>query len=316
MNRREAIAKATTTTTVAAGGLLNPRQSRAFLETAMESSDFGQNIRTEYVETVDGEINKLATGRRIIRAAAENADDGYRAEPTFPDVPYATKKIRLPFEVTDDTYEQNIEKRALEEKLVRRFGKQLGLDLDDLNVNGDTAAGAGPDQAFLQIDNGLLKLLATGAGIHRVDGSLINGGALSKEHLFSGVYAMPDKYDSGNLKWMMNRKRRISWVETLTDRATAAGDAALGGQDGPGRSPLGIGTLEVPFLPDDRIVLADPKNFIRVLFNRVKRYRVTPETDWELATRDKFGYIFFVRQDFIIEENDAVVDIYGLDPVA
>jgi hypothetical protein len=246
----------------------------------------------------------------------ENADDGYRVEPTFPTIPYATVKMRLPFEVTEDEYEQNIEKRALEEKLVRRFGNQLGLDLDDLDTTGDTAAGAGPDQAFLQLHDGFLKLMATAAGVHRIDGSLINAGDLSKAHLFAGVRAMPNKYRGNNrLRWVMSPNRHVDWIETLTDRATAAGDAALGGSSGPGNSPLGIPVMENPYWDDTRIALIDPKNFVRVLFNRVKRYRVTPNTDWELATRDKNGYIFFVREGCLIEETDAVVDIHTLDAI-
>lgn len=316
MNRAEylaALAKATITTTVGAGGLLSPSQSKSFLEIAQESSEFGEAIRTEYVPTISGTINKLNTGRRLLRAAVENTDDGYRVEPTFPSVPYSTVKMRLPFEVTEDEFEQNIEKRALEEKLVRRFGNQLGLDLDDLDTTGDTAAGAGADQAFLQLHDGFLKLSATAAGVHRVNGATINAGTLNKSHLFTGVRNLPNKYrGGGRIRWIMSPNRHITWIETLTDRATAAGDAALGGGSGPGNSPLGIPVLENPYMPDDRILLTDPKNLVRVLFNRVKRYRVTPNTDWELATRDKNGYIFFVREGCLIEDTDALVDIYGL----
>jgi HK97 family phage major capsid protein len=309
MDRREAIAKATTTTTVAAGGALNPSQSRAFLEVVMDSSDFGRAIRQEIRPTFDGEINKLATGKRIIRAAVENADDGYRAEPTFPDVPYATKKWRLPFEVTDDVYESNIEGRSLEASLVRRFGTQAGLDLDDLNINGDTAAGAGPDQAFLQIDNGLLKAAAALPVGQRVDGATITAGALSKGHFFAAQAAMPEKYLSSNLVWLASGRIVAAYNQYLTSRSTAAGDAALNQAT---QRPLGYPWLECTFMPTSRIILTDPKNLIRVLFNGVKRYIVHPQGDWELATRDKHGYIFFGRSDFIIEESAAVVDVYGL----
>lgn len=306
------IAKATVTTTVGAGGLLNPTQSRAFLEIAQDSSTFGQQIRTEFVETTSGEINKLDTGRRLLRAAVENADDGYRVEPTFPTMPYDTVKMRLPFEVTNDEYEQNIEKRALEEKLVRRFGNQLGLDMDDLDVNGDTAAAAGPDQAFLQLHDGLLKLSATAAGVHRIDATTINAGALDKAHFFAAARAMPNNYRTDRNRWFMSPNRHIDWIETLTDRPTAAGDSAMGGQSGPGNSPLSYPVVEVPYFPDDRILYTDPKNIVRVMFNQVKRYRVGPETDWEMATRDKNGYIFFLRKGLYIGQNDALVDVYGL----
>jgi len=318
MDRREALnalAKATVTTTVGAGGLLSPSQSSAFLEIAQNSSDFGKQIRSEQVPTISGTINKLNTGTRILRAAVENADDGYRVEPTFPTLPYSTVKMRLPFEVTEDEFEQNIEKRALEEKLVRRFGNQMGLDLDDLDTNGDTAAGAGPDQAFLQLHNGFLKLAATVAGVHRQDAQTIDTGTWGLPQLFAATRLMPNKYRNGRLRWIMTPNRHSSWVQALTTRNTAAGDTAIGGDGGPGNAPLGIPILENPYMDDNRVFLTDPKNLVRVLFNQVKRYRVGPDTDWELATRDKNGYIFFVREGAIIEEPDALIDVYGIDAI-
>ena len=85
MDRREAIAKATTTTTVATDGMLAPEQSRAFLRTIKDKGTLSQKIRLETPTPSSGEINKLSTGARLIRAAVENADDGYRAQPTLPD---------------------------------------------------------------------------------------------------------------------------------------------------------------------------------------------------------------------------------------
>lgn len=325
MDRRDAIAKATVTTTVASGGLLTPKQSNAFIEVAKEASSFGRAIRTETVPTISGTINRLATSARLIRAAVENADDGYRAEPTFPTVGYTTTKIRLPFEVTEDTYQSNIEGEALEEKLVRNFATQMGLDLDDLDNNGDTAAGAGPDQAFLQIHDGLLKLAANVAGVHRVNGGAIAGGTLGSAHFFAALRALPNKYrqqaskiggtdatSPGGLVWLMSPNRHVTWVETLVARATAGGDAALSNGSGIGERPLGIPVLEVPFFPDSRIMLTNPRNLVRVIFNQIRRRKVTGDTDWELATRDKRGYIFFIREGFLIEEPDALVDLYGL----
>lgn len=314
MTRREALAKATTTTTVAADGLLQPSQSRAFIRKIKDSDPFGQAIRQEIVRAPSGDINKLATNSRIIRAAAENADDGYRAEPTFPAVPYTTTKIRLPFEVTEDTYESNIEKEQLEQRLVQSFATQMGLDLDDLDVNGDTAAGAGPDQAFLQIHDGLLKLAANEAGVHRIDGSTINGGALSLAHFFAAKRALPNKHRArGNLRWLMSPGKAIDWVESLTARATSAGDSAIGSGGTLATHPLGIEIMEVPFFPDDRIMLTNPKNLVRTVFRQIRRRRVTGDTDWELATRDKRGYIFFIRSGFVIEDTDALVDLHTLD---
>lgn len=310
MDRREAIAKATTTTSVASGGLLTPSQSKKFIETIKESSDFGKAIRTEMVSTPDGELNKLATGSRLLRKANENADDGYRASPTFPTVEYATVKKWLPFEVTEEVFEENIEKEALEAKLLAQFGAQFALDLDDLDVNGDTGSG----DAFISIQDGILEQIDNDAAVHDIDGSTIDSGVIGIGHFLAAIRAMPNKYVSkGNLAWIGSPAKRYQWIEGLTERATGAGDLALGGEGPLAKAPLGIPFLEVPFMPDTRLILSNPKNFIRAIFRDIQRKRVTGETDWELATRDKRGYVFFIREGILYEEGDAIVNVHTLD---
>lgn len=313
MDRRQAIAKATTTTSVASGGLLSPSQSSRFIEVLKDSSDFSKSIRIEPVSTPDGELNKVATGQRIIRAATENADDGYRAQPSFPTVDYDTTKIRLPFEVTEEVYEENIEKRQLEDRLVNLMGTQFGLDLDDLDINGDTADVSG-DAAFLTIHDGVLVLIDGDSDVHDVDGAAINSGSLSKAHFFAGIAAMPNKFiNAGGLRWLCSPTKVYQWYEYLSDRVTSGGDAALVGQGAAAQGPLAIPFLPLTFWPDDRIVLANPKNFMRTVFRQIKRRRVTPDTDWELATRDKTGYIFFMREGITYEDGDGIVNIHDLD---
>lgn len=314
MSRRAALAKATITRTTASAGLLPAGVSRKFLHKMKDTSEFGKAIRMEIVNEPTGTINYIASGRRLIRKADENADDGYRAEVTFPTVPYATTKVRLPWEVTEDTYHENIEGQTLEEAIVAEMTEQFGLDLDDLDVNGDTADVSG-EAAFLTIDNGLLKLAKEAAGIHRVDASAIKGGAIDKAHFFAMHYAMPNKYrGSGTARLFMSPNRKISWLEAMTERETAAGDAVIAGGNGFDK-PLGTPIIEVPFFPDDRIIYTDPKNLVRVVSWQVRKRKVTGDTDWELATRDKRGYLYFLKRDFIIQEVDAVVDLHDLDPI-
>jgi hypothetical protein len=328
MDRRQAlaqVAKATVTTSTAANALLDPEQAAAFLWQIKEQTTLGAAMRQEGRGVDSGEINKALTAARIIRGAPENADDGYRAGVTFPTVPYTAVKVRLPWEVTEDVYHGNIAREALEDQLTADMTRQFALDLEDLDLNGDTAAGAGPDQAFLQIDDGILKqLVAAGGATHRIDGGAINGGVIAKEHFIEARRALPNRYAQGltpvardgagnqsgtGLRWIVNPAVVVTWIEEMTNRLTAAGDAALTGNV-PG--PLGIPFLEVGSLPPDRMLLSNPRNFVRVVTWDVRKRRVTGETDMELAARDKRFYIFFLKRDIIIEELDAVVDVYGL----
>lgn len=317
--RSEILAKlnkqGTTDTTAAAGGLLSPSQSQRFTALLRETAQMGDVIRTVNRGTVEGEINKIATGTRLLRAKVENADEGYRARPTFPTVPYIAKGVKLPVEVTEDVFHQNIEGEGAEATILREMAEQLTADLEDLDVNGDEADVSG-DADFLTIDDGLLtKATANASGdFHRIDGSTINTGVFDKAHLFAAKRALPNKFRrraSRQPVWLMSPGTSTSWQEYVTDRATGAGDAALTGNGGdPVMRPLGYEIVEVPSFPDGRIVLTPRGNLVRVLTWNMRRRRVTGDTDWELATRDKRGYIWFLERDFIVETDDAVVDLH------
>lgn len=304
-----AVQKATVDTGVAAGGLLSPEQSTAFVRTIKDKAVLSSRMRLVQRRAASGEINKLTSGGRLIREATENADDGYRAEVQFPTVPYAAKKIRLPWEVTEDVFHENIEQEALEAEIVDEMTQQFALDWEDLNVNGSDASG----DPFLGIDDGLLQILSTSlAGSHRINATSLPATTIAKEAFFSALKAMPNKYiNQGNLAFLGSPVQTIAWVEYLTARNTAAGDAALFG-GGQANRPLNIEFIGVPSFPDNRLVLTPPSNLTRVVTWDVRKRRVTGETDYELATRDKRGYIYFVKADFIVQELDAAVDVYGL----
>lgn len=314
MDRREALSKATITTSGVGTGLMDPERGRAFVRALKEKTALGNAMRQETRTAATGTIDKLATGARIIRAATENADDGYRVGATFAQLQYTTRKVRLPWEITEDSLHENLEGGGLESTLTSEMTQQFALDLEDLEINGDTAAGAGADQAFLQINDGVLKLITTAAVSGRnLNGGAVNSGVISKDHFFDALYAMPNKYrNQGSLRWIMSPNRHIAWWEQLTNRTTPAGDSLLLGSGGAADGPLGIPVLQVPSMPDSTILLSNPRNFVRVISWQVRRRRVTGDTDATLAALDKRFYIFFIKHDVVVEEFDAVVRVYGL----
>ena len=145
---------------------------------------------------------------------------------------------------------------------------------------------------------------------------------------------MPNKYRGrGDLVWLMSPNRSVSWWEHLSDRNTNAGDDLLSGNsNGSGgraaRGPLGVPILGktsadsglfipgIPQWPDSTIVLASPRNFVRVVSWQIRKRRVTGETDAQLAALDKRFFVFHVKSDVIVEEMDAVVRIHSLDPIS
>lgn len=320
MDRRQAIAKATITTSTVTNGLLAPEQAKEFMVKIKEKTALAGKMRMVMKKASSGELDKLSTAARIIRRATENADDGYRVGASFGQVGYTTVKVRLPWEITEDTLHENIEGEGFESTMTNEMTQQFALDLEDLEINGDTGAGAGPDQAFLQINDGILKVLATDlAGdelAHHVDGSTIQSGVISIEHYFAALDALPNRYRAalaGKLVWLMSPTKKLQWWESLALRTGIAADALFNGSTGPAEKPLGIPIVEVPSMPDTQVLLCDPRNLVRIISWDIRKRKVTGETDAQLAALDKRLYIWFLKHDVIIEELDALVNIHTLD---
>lgn len=311
MSTAELLRKAAGTITTgdvgtAGAGLLSPEQSDTFLNRVYEATAFNAAQRNVRRRAMTGSINKIGIAGRILRKKTEAVDDATLIKPEFGDVDYVVKRYRVDSEISEEVFEENIEGNAFEDRWIGEVTGQVGRDLEDLHWNGDESLTSDP---FLKLNQGWLKQLAGSSTAHRVNGATITSGAISKGHFFAAYAAMPHKYKTnGNLKYIGNPAIFADYLEYLTDRATGAGDAALTAGDV--RLPNGIGRIEVPSMPADRLVLADPKNFI-VVTTRDIRYRKTTEGR-EAIRQDKRFYAWFLGTDPIIEEDDAVVDVYGI----
>ena len=52
---------------------------------------------------------------------------------------------------------------------------------------------------------------------------------------------------------------------------------------------------------------------MRIITWDIRRRRVTGETSWDLAIKDKRGYVYFMKCDHIVDEYDAIVRGHTLD---
>ena len=82
------------------GGILQPEQSRQFIEYIFEQQVLAQDGRRVTMRANTTELEKMNVGERVIRAAAQ-ADATYtNADVQFTKVTLTTKKIRLDWEVS------------------------------------------------------------------------------------------------------------------------------------------------------------------------------------------------------------------------
>ena len=296
----------TTDVGTAGHGLLSDEQSTEFLRRVYDATPFSGLQRNETRRSAEGSINKMGIGGRILRKKNEGVDDATLIKPEFGEVEYAVKRYRADSEINEEVFEDNIEGEGFEDRWIGEVTGQIGRDLEDLHFNGDESD-ADP---FLKLNEGWLEQMAAGgSGVNRVNGATINGGAITKDHFFAALEALPDKYQQdGTLRWMGRPSVFRKYVEYLSNRATSAGDAAL--VNGELTSIQGIGIVRVPAMPVSRLILGNPKNFI-VVTRKAIRYRRTTEGR-QAIRQDKRFYAWFMATDPIIEETGALADVYGL----
>ena len=296
----------TTTATLAAGGALNPEQAKQFIQQTFEKTALGNLIRHVQRVARAGEIDKIGIDRRILRGKVENVDDGYRVQPKHSKLEYSTTAVRLPWEITEEALRENIEGQNYENIVTNLMTTQLGIDREDLMLNGDTATlSSDDDYDFLKVNDGWIKQIK--ASGHTLNRASVNGGAMSDDVFYSMLLSMPDKYQDNSLRWLMAPSRKTKWEKFLVEQARTSGGAVT---DGMINNPAGHGIVTVPNFPADAILLVNPQNLICVdTYNVIIRKTTEGMT---AVMQDKRFYVVHFDFDPIVEEFDATTLAYGL----
>ncbi len=345
-------------------GLLNPEQARKFIKQTFEPTALGALVRHEMRHAKTGELDKIGIASRIVRQKTENVDangdgtapvldpatgqiTGYRVKPNFSQVSYSTTPVRLPWELTEETLRENIEGAGLEATITNLMTKQLGIDMEDLYINGDESMGSATafsatsayaagdtviqgggvyvftsahaagawtgadavkvgdaaDVNFLKINNGWIKQISTGGHVYDASGDT----GMSLDMFYNALKAMPNKYNNGRLRWLMSPHRAQEWELFLLNQGLAKG---ANFPDSLYKSPASIPTVQVPRMPDDKILLADPQNLIVVNTYDMKIRKTTEGKEAVMA--DKRFYVIHLDFDAIVEELDATAIITNI----
>lgn len=305
---QQLIHKAGTITTagLSAGGYLQPYQARQFIQHTFEATPLLSQVRHVMRVEKTGELDKIGISSRILRAKTENLDDGYRASVSHDKLTYATTAARVPWEITEETLRENIEGENYEAVVEGLMTKQIGVDSEDIYLNGDTETDAGDeDYDFLKLNDGWLKQIRNGG--HVIDRSGSDAGAMSLDVFYDALGEIPNKYNNGKLKWFMSPHRQQEWERYILNQAVTAGGIIT---DRRVENPAAIPAVGVPNMPDDQILLTDPENLVVVNSYGVK---IRKTTEGEKAIMmDKRFYVVHFDFDPIVEELDATAIITGL----
>jgi len=284
---------------VSDGGILQPEQSRQFIEYIFEQQVLAQDGRRVTMRANTTELEKMNVGERVIRAAAQ-ADATYtNADVQFTKVTLTTKKIRLDWEVSTEALEDNIEGAGLEDHLVRTMTRAFANDLEDLAING---TGTGTNN-FLNILEGFVSIEA--------DGNSATYGT-DIEDLQGLVLAMPRKYrgSRSNMKFYADTETVAAIVNGLGSSGNLNSERIVervidGTAPQTLGSPisyrvLGLPLVEVPLMPAGYVSLTFPENRIWG-FQR----DVTVHREFQ-PKKDTVEYTVFLRFGVAVEETDAV----------
>ena len=292
----------------AGGGILQPDQSKQFIDYVWDATYLAQDGRKITMRANTAEIEKLNVGERVIRAAAQ-ADGTYEnAGAEFTKIELTTKKIRLDWELSTEVLEDNIEKDALEDRIVRNMTNALANDIEDLAING---LGTGADK-FLKIMPGFVALAdASGSGAHEKVVT-VTGGAWTPEVMQGLIDTMPRKYRAmknglkfyagsttfANIVRNNGTLANAIWTDNNKQTYLNGTDQVIGGPKA--TKVLGLNVVEVPYFPEDRVELTFPQNRLWGFQRDVQMYREFRNK------KDTIEYTVYVRFGLAWEELDAL----------
>lgn len=177
---------ATSTIGSGGGGLLSPEQTNTFLDYIWDATVLGSQVRKIKMNAAEQEIDKVSIGERIVRGATEAVDTGENAGATFSKISLSTKKVRLDWELSTESLEDNIEGEAFEDHLARLMATQMGNDLEDLAINGEE----GSSDPLLKVFDGYsVRLQENGAHVVNANGQVLNRAVIN-----AAIKSMPRKY--------------------------------------------------------------------------------------------------------------------------
>ena len=307
------------------GGLLNPEQSARFLDYMFDATVIGKVARTVRMKSDTTEIDRIGVGEKLMKLASEGDNTGVNSAVTFSKISLTTKKLRLDWELSTESLEDNIEGPDLEDHIARMMATQAGNDIEDVLLNGNAS---GTDPLYRAFDGVVKKAKANG---HVVDAA---GAAISRAVFNSALKALPRKYKQRrtDLRFLAGSNLIQDYlystsqnIQNVNPQDIASGIirgdvAPLGGPAGyVAPYAFGIPIVEVPLLPETQagdyttptgshgdVHLTFPNNVVVGVKRDVTVYRFF----W--PRKDSIEYTMYTRVGVQIEQADAWVVVKNI----
>ena len=303
------------------GGLLNPEQSARFLDYMFDATVIGKVARTVRMKSDTAEIDRMSVGEKLMKLASEADNTAANSGVTFSKISLTTKKLRMDWELSTESLEDNIEGADLEDHIARLMATQAGNDIEDVILNGDTSLSS--DTLYKSFDGVVKKAKASGRVVDAA------GAEVSREVFNKALKAMPRKYKQrrGDLRFLAGSNliqdflyaNSIGTNQTIPQDIASSvirgGVAPLGGPAGyVAPFAFGIPIVEVPLLNETQtgtyatptgshgdIHLTFPNNVVIGIKRDVSVYRFF----W--PRKDSIEYTMYTRVGVQVEQANAWV---------
>jgi len=277
----------------ATGGQLSAEDATAFISEVVDQSEFMQlqTIRRG-IRAGTANIDTIGLASRVLLAATEATAPGSTVETSISRRTMTLVEVILPYDVTDNFMEENIEGEDVQATLNTAFAQAFSNDLCDMSVNGDEDSGT----AFLAINNGYIDLFLSDADVHDFDNA---GSTDFIGTVFPGMLAaLPSKWKRNRaaLAFIVSPEDYEDYLDEVAARATPAGDNAL--LNAVDIRFKGIPVREHPYVPEGTQILTPTANLYigfgrditwelqRQARKRLTEYTITAKVDFEYAIGD------------------------------
>lgn len=206
---------------------LSVQQAAAFLRIAITPQAMLPVVRTVMSNASKWEESKVDFANRIMKVGTEATRlvAGDRVKPTTGIVEISTVLIRGEVPVSDEVFEDQVERAGFASTLTSMIAEAAGRDIEELFVNGDV----GDADAYLNLQDGWFQLADDATDNVQIDVAV---DAQDYQSIFKQLLVnLPDKYKRtiSDFRYFGPQRLVELYIDILADRGTPLGDFMLEG---------------------------------------------------------------------------------------
>lgn len=212
------------------GGLLNPQQATKFLQLITDKSELLGKFSQETSNAPQFDVPRITFhGGRVLKAGTEftRLGDSDRVKPTTGLMTMSTALFRAEIPVSDELFEDNIERAGLADTLTGMIAEAVSRDSEEIILKSKKTATAHTDTAFAGFDGAFQLMDVASAALST---AYTATGVVDAESIFRGLFELlPYRYrrNPSELTFVVPDKLKLAYESSLRDRGTPLGDVAV-----------------------------------------------------------------------------------------